>query len=45
MLFHEMKDFLQLFPEKLIEMQRHGSLLEELQRFGQIDEFSCFFTK
>ena len=45
MLFHEMKDFLQLFPEKLIEMQRHGSLFEKLQSFGQIDEFSCFFTK
>ena len=42
---HEMKDFLQLFSEKLIEMQRDGSLLEKLQSFGQIDDFSRFFTK
>ena len=39
-----MRNFLQLFPEKLIEMQRHGSLFEKLQSFGQIDHFSCFFT-
>ena len=44
-LFHEMRPFLQLFPEKFIEMQRHGSLFEKLQSFGQIDVFSCFFTK
>ena len=44
-LFHEMRHFLQLFPEKFIEMQRHGSLFEKLQRFGQMDDFSCFFTK
>ena len=29
--FSEMRHFLQLFPEKLIEMQRHGSLFEKLQ--------------
>ena len=40
-----MRHFLQLFPEKLIEMQSHGSLLEQLQSFGQIDDFSCFLTK
>ena len=44
-LFHEMRHFLQLFPEKYIEMQRHGSLFEKLQSFGQIDDFSCSFTK
>ena len=44
-LFHEMTHFLQLFPEKFIEMQRHGSLFEKLQSFGQIDDFSFFFTK
>ena len=44
MLFHEVRHFLQLFPEKLIEMQRHGSLFEKLHSFGKIDEFSCFFT-
>ena len=43
-LFHEMTHFLQLFPEKFIEMQRHGSLFEKLQSFDQIDDFSCFFT-
>ena len=42
--FHEMKHFLQLFPKNLIKMQRHGSLLKKLQSFGQIDDFSCFFT-
>ena len=26
-------------------MPKHGSLLEKLQSFGQIDDFSCFFTK
>ena len=43
-LFHEIRNFLQLFPEKLIEMQRHGSLLEKLESFSQIDDFLCFFT-
>ena len=42
--FSEMRHFLQVFPEKFIEMQRHGSLFEKLQSFGQIDDFSCFFT-
>ena len=44
MLFHELRHFLQLFPEKLIEMQRHGSWFKKLQSFCQIDDFSCFFT-
>ena len=44
-LFHEMRHFLQLFSEKFIEMQRHGSLFQKLQSFDQIDDFSCFFTK
>ena len=44
-LSHEMKNFLKVFPEKFIEMQRHGSLFEKLQRFGQMDEFWLFFTK
>ena len=43
--FHEMRHFLQLFPEKFIEMQRHGGLFEKLQCFGQIDGLSCSFTK
>ena len=43
MLFQEMREFLQLFPERLMEMQRHGSLFENLQSFGQIDHFSQFF--
>ena len=43
--FHEMRHFLQLLSEKFIEMQSHGSLFEKLQSFGQIDDFSCFFTK
>ena len=43
--FYEMRHFLQLFPEKFIEMQRHGSLFEKLFRFGQMDDLSCFFTK
>ena len=45
-LFHEMRHFLQLFPEKFIEMQRYGTLFEKLQSFGEIDGFSnklpCF---
>ena len=43
-LFHEMRHFLQLFPKKLIKMQRHSSLFEKLQSFGQIDDVSCFLT-
>ena len=43
-LFHEMRRFLQLFPEKFIEMQRHGRLLEKLQSFGEIHDFLCFVT-
>ena len=43
-LFHEMRHFLQVFPEKFIEMQRHGSLFKKLQSFGQIDDFSSFLT-
>ena len=42
--FHEMRHFFQLVPKKLIKMQRHGSLFEKLQSFGQMDDFSCFFT-
>ena len=44
-LFYEMRHFLHFFPEKLIEMQRHGSLFDKLQSFGQIDDFWFFFTK
>ena len=40
-----MRHFLQLPAEKFMKMPRHGSLLEKLQRFGQMDDFSCFFTK
>ena len=43
-IFHEMRHFLQLFPEKFIQMQRHGSLFKKLQNFGQIDDFSSFLT-
>ena len=39
-----MRHFLQLFPQKFIEMQSHGSFLEKLHSFGQMDDFSCFFT-
>ena len=42
-LFHEMRHFLQLFPEKFIEIKRHGSLLEKLQCFGEIDDFFVLF--
>ena len=44
-LFHEMRPLLQLFPEKFIEMQRHRSLFEKLQRFCQMEDFLCLFTK
>ena len=40
-----MSSFLQLFAENFKEMPKHGSLLEKLQSFGQIDDFSCFFTQ
>ena len=43
--FHQMRHLLQLFSEKFIEMQRHGSLFKKLQSFGQIDNFSLFFTR
>ena len=36
---------MELSPKKFIEMQIHGSLFEKLHSFGQMDEFSCFFTK
>ena len=39
-----MRQFLQLFAEKFIEIRRHGSLFEKLESFGQIDDFSRFFT-
>ena len=64
---HEMRHFLQLLPEKFIEIQRQfyrnadrwylllfhemrhsllllPSLLKKLHSFGQMDDFSCFFT-
>ena len=44
-LFHEMRHFLELFAEKFTKSFKHGSLLEKLQVFGQVDDFSCFFTK
>ena len=40
-----MRHCLHIFPENFIEMPKHGSLLEKLQSFGQIDDFSCFLTK
>ena len=40
-----MRHFLQVFPEKFIEMQRHGSLLKKLQSFGKIDDFSSFLVR
>ena len=45
MLFREMRHFLQLFPEKLTETLKHGSLLQKVEDFGQIDDFSCFLAK
>ena len=39
-----MRHFLHFFPKQFIEMQRHDSLLEKLQSFDQIDDFSCCFT-
>ena len=41
-LFHDMRHFLQLFSEKFIEMQRHGSLFQKLQSFDQILIFRAF---
>ena len=44
MVFHEMRHFLQLFAEKLSKAQKHGSFFEKLEGFGQMYDFSCFFT-
>ena len=35
MLFHETGQFLHFFPEKFIEMPKHGSLFEKLQVLAQ----------
>ena len=45
MLFREIGHFLQLFSEKVTETTRHGALLKKVPQFGQIDDFSCFFSK
>ena len=39
-----MRHFLQLLAEKFMKMQSHGSFLEKLQSFEQIDDFVYFFT-
>ena len=45
MLFREMRQFLQLFAEKVTETSKHGSLLQKVEHFGQIDDFPCFCEK
>ena len=45
MLSREVRHFLQLFAEKLNKTPNHGSLLEKVDTFGQIDDFSCFIAK
>ena len=43
--FAKIGSFLQLFPDKFIEKQRHDSLFGKLQRFDEMDDFPCFFKK
>ena len=42
MLFHEMNYFFQPFPQKFIEMQKHGSLFEKLQVLTKSMIFRAF---
>ena len=43
--FSRIEPLLEPFAERFIEKPKHGSLLEKMHSFGQIDEFSSFFTK
>ena len=45
MVFRKMRHLSQLFAEKLTETSTNASLFQKLEHFGQIDDFSCFFTK
>ena len=45
MLFHETGHFLHFFPEKFIEMPKHGSLFEKLQVLAKSMIFRVFITK
>ena len=45
MLFREMRNFLQIFAEKLTQTPEHGGLLERVASCGEIDAFSSFFEK
>ena len=45
MLFLEIRQFLQLFAEKLTQTPKHGGLLEEGLSCGEIDDFSWFLEK
>ena len=42
MLFHETGHFLHFFPEKFIEMPKHGSLFEKLQVLAKSMIFRAF---
>ena len=42
MLFHEMRQFLQLFAEKYMETSKHGSFLEKLQVLTESTSFRAF---
>ena len=41
----EIRHFLQVFAERLTQTSKHGTLLEKVASFGQIDDFPCFFAK
>ena len=43
--FRKMRYFLQVFAEKLTETSKRGSLLQSVEHFCQIDDFSCFRAK
>ena len=42
MLFHETGHFLHFFPEKFIEMPKHGNLFEKLQVLAKSMIFRAF---
>ena len=44
-LFREIRHVLQPFAEKLTQTPKHSSVDQRVPRFGQIDDFLCFFAK
>ena len=45
LVFRKMRNFFQVFAEKMTETSNHGSLLQNIEHFGQMDDFPFYRAK